>query len=54
MVVDQRAVVEVLCKSCHGWALTVPAGTTWARFRCADRRCKLFGVGQTVNLQKVC
>ncbi len=44
--------LEVRCRECNGWLLTVPPGTTWARGRCGNRRCKLYNEGQTVHLKR--
>lgn len=42
---------EVRCRTCGGWLATVPAGTTWTRSRCMNKRCALYGEGQTVKLR---
>jgi len=42
---------EARCAQCGGWIATVPAETKWMRGRCGNRRCRLYGEGQTIKLQ---
>lgn len=43
---------EARCRQCGGWIATAPAATKWLRGRCMNRRCKLYGDGQTVKLDE--
>jgi hypothetical protein len=37
---------DFLCRQCRRWVVTTPG--TWARAKCANRQCKLFGQQQTM------
>jgi hypothetical protein len=42
---------EGRCNACGGWVLSVPSGTTWGRGRCGNKRCRLYGLGQTFKFR---
>lgn len=37
---------DFTCRACGRWVVTAPA--TWARAKCANRQCRLFGQQQTM------
>lgn len=42
---------EARCKGCGGWIASAPGGTTWVKARCGNKRCRLYGEGQTIHLK---
>lgn len=42
---------EARCRACGGWIASAPAATTWVKARCGNKRCRLYGEGQTIHLR---